>query len=800
MGRSTTVRRPLVVTAALALVGATLVACAPVVPGGLPARDGLTAATAAPSCWSIKQYYPASPDGIYWLWTPKLVDPQQLYCDMTTDGGGWVLVGRGREGWKFGYVGQGTPALVRSPVTGPSAFAPAALPTPMLDGLMNGGRVDGMADGIRLRRAADSTGTAWQEVRMHVKPGTTGPWSWAFGGGIPLASISFDGAATTFGSSGYETNTTGDTTVDDGARRVFTTEWVEHGYQAGFSYGTAVVGSSSPSSYLWQAGTENSAIPFTQVFIRPKIYDADVAVGAPAPDAGLPAATVRPMLDPTPVAQPWGVTGLDPGQAVPSLHAYVKAVAQIGSRIYLGGKFLQVQHGLGGPTFTQSYLAAFDVDSGEWIPSFAPHFDAPVWALAAAPDGSKLFVGGEFSAADGQPSTHGLAALDPATGAVAAGWTADASRPTAPYDVRVLDVQGPWLYLGGNFTRLTGGVGTTTLGPVGVGRLARVRLTDGRPDQTWLPTLDTAPWGMDASSRGDRVYVVGAFNTLRGVALNPTHLAIVDTTTGAAVPGLAPWHANVPTSSEPSNAILEVGNKVYQGGSQHYLHQYDRTGYTFERSVLTKATGGDYQAIAVKDGIVYASCHCDEWQYQDTNTWPTPQGYSAVNAIKLIGAYDIGNNLQVLPEFHTATIRFVGAGGEGPWTLFMDSRGCMWAGGDLLRLGATAAAFYGGWERFCDRDSTAPTTPPGAAASVSGTAVRLTWGASTDDRVAPLHYEVLKDSPTFGTVVVAVVAGRAYADTVPAGTSARYFVRALDAGGNRSATTRVLAVQGPPLP
>jgi hypothetical protein len=161
-------RKALSVVAAISMIGivGVGVAATDAAPAGAaaPARDGLTSETAAPSCWSIKQSYPASADGIYWLVTPKLIQPNQFYCDMTTDGGGWVLIGRGREGWTFPYWGQGSPSTVRSTVTGTGAFAPATLGTEMIDGLINGARMDSIpgGDGIRLRRATNTAGSNLQ--------------------------------------------------------------------------------------------------------------------------------------------------------------------------------------------------------------------------------------------------------------------------------------------------------------------------------------------------------------------------------------------------------------------------------------------------------------------------------------------------------------------------------------------------------------------------------------------------------------------------------------------------------------
>jgi hypothetical protein len=61
----------------------------------VPAGDGLTATKAAGSCKLIKDNFPSSQTGIYWL-NPSDVTPFKGYCDMDTtvgsDSSGWTLV------------------------------------------------------------------------------------------------------------------------------------------------------------------------------------------------------------------------------------------------------------------------------------------------------------------------------------------------------------------------------------------------------------------------------------------------------------------------------------------------------------------------------------------------------------------------------------------------------------------------------------------------------------------------------------------------------------------------------------
>ena len=69
--------------------------------------NGTTSDRAAASCWEAKQANPEAKSGAYWLYTPLMSQPAQFYCDQETDGGGWVKIGEGRDGWTENYEGQG---------------------------------------------------------------------------------------------------------------------------------------------------------------------------------------------------------------------------------------------------------------------------------------------------------------------------------------------------------------------------------------------------------------------------------------------------------------------------------------------------------------------------------------------------------------------------------------------------------------------------------------------------------------------------------------------------------------------
>ena len=66
-------------------------------------KNGLTAANAAVNAYEIKQDFPNSTDGLYWIKNDNINSgtPFQIYADMTTDGGGWTLImcNAANSGW-----------------------------------------------------------------------------------------------------------------------------------------------------------------------------------------------------------------------------------------------------------------------------------------------------------------------------------------------------------------------------------------------------------------------------------------------------------------------------------------------------------------------------------------------------------------------------------------------------------------------------------------------------------------------------------------------------------------------------
>ena len=503
----------------------------------------------------------------------------------------------------------------------------------------------------------------------------------------------------------------------------------------------------------------------------------------PLPVTGLPAETVKPLISwrTTPTAA--GVSGLRlQGDTLPTIDTPVQALAQWRDRVFVGGKFASVELGRGGADRPQSYLAAFDRTTGAWIPSFGPRLDGPVWDLAVTPSGL-LIVAGQFTSVNGVAGRRGVVALDPATGALVPGWRADlglTGSPDRPL-ARALDIEGPWVYVGGNFTRVTGPDGWERK----AGRLARLSLTDGRPDGSFLPDVRGTVNDVDATAT--RVWIVGQFDAIGTVPRRSA--AALSVVTGRPV---QPMRQMVLTDGRRTKqyqyAVHVVGDQVWIGGSQHSLQVYRERDLALLQSWVNSPIG-DTQVIVDHDGVVYAGSHASQWTYayENVTVWNDLSPATRRDRVSWLGAWDPVNRRTIagwLPDVSTSAT-------EGAWELLVDSTGCLWAGGDFdggTRVGGVRG-YAGGFVRFCPLDSVAPSAPTSLTVTKqpAGRGHRLAWRRSTDDRSGAVRYEVLRS----GRLIHGPTKALSFVDTKGLAGD-RYVVRAVDKAGNRSVSTAVV--------
>ena len=206
----------------------------------------------------------------------------------------------------------------------------------------------------------------------------------------------------------------------------------------------------------------------------------------------------------------------------------VEALTKIGNRVYVAGNFTTVKNWQGSALAqSRPFLFAYSATTGLIDTGFNPVLNAPVLALAAAPDGSGIYAGGSFSAVNSLTRV-GLVKLDPATGATVAAFKGATGGGTGVYD---LDVAGTKLYLVGSFTKVKGIART---------RLAAVDLTTGALDPdlnlaltgqntVGIPTTWIKEHHIDTSADGTKLMVVGDFSLVGG--LSRTQVAMIDLTT-----------------------------------------------------------------------------------------------------------------------------------------------------------------------------------------------------------------------------------------------------------------------------
>lgn len=127
----------------------------------------------------------------------------------------------------------------------------------------------------------------------------------------------------------------------------------------------------------------------------------------------------------------------------------VSDIAQVGTRIVVGGTFTSVKPTAGAAAIPQKYLYAYDLATGAFDTSFAPVLDGAVEALEPSPDGTSIYVVGLFNTVSGQARKK-VVKLS-ASGAVDPAFVANANAK-----VSAVEVSKRRIWIGGKFTTVNG--------------------------------------------------------------------------------------------------------------------------------------------------------------------------------------------------------------------------------------------------------------------------------------------------------------------------------------------------------
>jgi trimeric autotransporter adhesin len=260
----------------------------------------------------------------------------------------------------------------------------------------------------------------------------------------------------------------------------------------------------------------------------------------------------------------------------------VNVIVRAGDRIFVGGAFTAV----GGQP--RGKLAALDAATGRVIADWRADVGGEVYALAPSPDGSVLYVGGDFSSVMGYGRKR-LAAVSTSTGAVTA-WNPGASGG----DVRALAATAVRVYVGGKFSDV-GGVHRPYLAAVTAG---------GDVDAGFNANPGNDVSALALSPDRDRLYATGEFHTVGGDSRE--HLAALNPDSGNALG----WN---PDATCPGLALDVTASDVYVGCGGGPGHPTSNSVSAWSASSGARewiaATNGNVPAVARVGGAVYAGGH-----------------------------------------------------------------------------------------------------------------------------------------------------------------------------------------------
>ncbi|GGF13826.1 PKD domain-containing protein [Subtercola lobariae] len=502
--------------------------------------------------------------------------------------------------------------------------------------------------------------------------------------------------------------------------------------------------------------------------------------------------------DPTAPSSPATVSA----DALPTvqINGVVWSQTIVGNTVYAGGDFTTAQpagSAAGANTVSRTYVLSYNLTTGVLNTAFAPVLNGQVKSVAASPDGSRIYIGGQFTTVNGV-NRYRIAALDPTTGAVITTFNAGTNAT-----VNAITATNSTVFLGGAFS---------SVGKDVRNKVAAVTAATGSNTAFDPNAQGGSVTALVVSPDGSKVIVGGNFTTLGGSS-NPGYgLGEVDANSGAMLP-------------------YPVNNLIRNGGSQSSIESLSTDGDSVYGSGYVYGSGGNLEGSFRSDwngNLTWVEdCHGDTYSQASNgtalyvaghphycgniggfqNTSPSWTFHRAIAFSKAAtqtigtdpgGYYNFAGTpaptlLNWYPDFNVGT--YTGQS-QGPWSVAANSNYVVY-GGEFTTVNGVRQQ---GLVRFAVR-ALAPnkmgplysggTFKPSVVSLASGTA-RVSWTANADRDNENLTYNVYRNgnltTPVYTTTAASSVWNQpamGFTDTgLTPGATYSYRIRATDPLGN----------------
>ncbi len=309
-----------------------------------------------------------------------------------------------------------------------------------------------------------------------------------------------------------------------------------------------------------------------------------------------------------------------------------RAVLTIGDVVYVGGEFQNIIKDENHAAPATQFFAAFNRHTGEPIPDFNIDVNGDVNAIASSPDNSTLYIGGDFTIANGEYRWK-YAVYDITSNS--ANLTdfrlrRDGSIVNPNQDVRAIAVTDDKVYLAGNFSKVGGNEDHAYV--------AAFDRDSGEIVKTFKPKPNKRINALIAG--GDEgLWIGGEFKKLNGI--DKVGLALVDPITGE-------LDVSSPTVPYPVIDLAATDTQIFVGsGGQNRTNRFTgNIAGAFDRITLESQWelqgDGNVQAVDVDDGrYVYFGGHYQRFRYiRNSETDPNGVWYKNGEQVERLSRHD----------------------------------------------------------------------------------------------------------------------------------------------------------------